>query len=1031
MPTTLLGNDTDVDGNPLTISSVQGAVNGSVALVGGNVVFTPTPGYNGPASFTYTISDGAGGSDTATVTLNVGAVNDAPTVGNALASVSEEGLSNGLMDDLGNPTDITNSTTSSGTISVTDPDSAVTVTLIEPSASLTSAGVAVVWTLTDDGHTLVGAAGTTEVIRATITDAGAYNVTLFKSIDHDTGGGENLKSFNISVSATDGEFVTQGTLTINVEDDAPNAAAASQKVVVPAQDTNIMLILDTSGSMNDDADGIAGGPTRLAVMKTSVNLMLDQYDNLGDAMVRIVTFANGASERDATWVTVARAKEIVNGLTAGNGTNYDAALLTAQAAFTDSGKIAGATNVSYFLTDGTPTSSSDWDGTGGLSNTVGIQTGEEAIWRSFLDANQINSMAYGMGTGATQANMNPVAYNGITHTNTNAIVVANPAVDLPPILRDSIVGPAAGDLVSGVLGAGSGFGADGGHLASFALNGTTYFSDGTLSGSSRGSFDSNTHVWTVSTLAGGKFVMDMDTSQYTFVPPATISTQYNESIGYALLDNDGDSASSTLTINVLPPQIITLTSDVTVIGSLNMGLAGEYFGYNDNRTGTTSDPTYSGTTAVRLHSDDGAADAGVANNIDTLADVEAIIEGRNNNTDLVNNAILSDPTKADATFSANKLEFGLQAGSNTLLFSNDLGQNGKVTSGAIGATATNGGTNNLYTFLKVTSGNVDGLVATSGLGDTTDAVIRMVGYIYIPAGGTYDLRITADDGYRVLIGGQNVAQLDFIQSTATNVYAGKAISEGLQPIEILYWDQGGHASLRVELKSSGTADSTYKIIGNDEFALFSPSNVPTLTANQDIVESATNGVWTVREGDTFTGTDASEKVVGSDGRDAINTGGGDDVIRAGAGNDTVNAGDGSDVISGGAGHDLLTGGLGSDTFVWTLADQGIKGSPARDTITDFDTASQTAGGDVLDLRDLLTGENHTTGTGNLSSYLHFEKSGSDTVVHISSSGEFSSGFTAAKDVQTITLSGVDLLGTSGTDQSVIQSLLNNNKLITD
>ncbi len=54
-PATLLGNDSDPDGNPLTITSVQGAVNGTVALVGGNVVFTPTAGYNGPASFTYTI----------------------------------------------------------------------------------------------------------------------------------------------------------------------------------------------------------------------------------------------------------------------------------------------------------------------------------------------------------------------------------------------------------------------------------------------------------------------------------------------------------------------------------------------------------------------------------------------------------------------------------------------------------------------------------------------------------------------------------------------------------------------------------------------------------------------------------------------------------------------------------------------------------------------------------------------------------------------------------------------------------------
>ena len=52
-PATLLGNDTDIDnGTTLSINSVQGAVNGSVALVGGNVVFTPAAA-NGPAGFVH------------------------------------------------------------------------------------------------------------------------------------------------------------------------------------------------------------------------------------------------------------------------------------------------------------------------------------------------------------------------------------------------------------------------------------------------------------------------------------------------------------------------------------------------------------------------------------------------------------------------------------------------------------------------------------------------------------------------------------------------------------------------------------------------------------------------------------------------------------------------------------------------------------------------------------------------------------------------------------------------------------------
>lgn len=73
----LLANDSDVDGNNLAIVSVQSAANGTVGLnAAGNVVFTPTSGYSGNASFTYTLSDGNGGIATATVALSVSAGNN-------------------------------------------------------------------------------------------------------------------------------------------------------------------------------------------------------------------------------------------------------------------------------------------------------------------------------------------------------------------------------------------------------------------------------------------------------------------------------------------------------------------------------------------------------------------------------------------------------------------------------------------------------------------------------------------------------------------------------------------------------------------------------------------------------------------------------------------------------------------------------------------------------------------------------------------------------------------------------------------
>lgn len=77
-PAQLLGNDTDPDLDTLSIDTVQGAVNGSVSMVGGNVVFTPTPGYHGPASFTYTVTDVHGATATATVAVEVARHNTSP-----------------------------------------------------------------------------------------------------------------------------------------------------------------------------------------------------------------------------------------------------------------------------------------------------------------------------------------------------------------------------------------------------------------------------------------------------------------------------------------------------------------------------------------------------------------------------------------------------------------------------------------------------------------------------------------------------------------------------------------------------------------------------------------------------------------------------------------------------------------------------------------------------------------------------------------------------------------------------------------
>ncbi|MBR9836953.1 MAG: tandem-95 repeat protein [Rhodobacteraceae bacterium] len=65
-------NDTDVDGDPLTVTDVSDPANGTVAINGdGTVTYTPDAGFTGDDTITYTVDDGNGGTDQGTIVVTV------------------------------------------------------------------------------------------------------------------------------------------------------------------------------------------------------------------------------------------------------------------------------------------------------------------------------------------------------------------------------------------------------------------------------------------------------------------------------------------------------------------------------------------------------------------------------------------------------------------------------------------------------------------------------------------------------------------------------------------------------------------------------------------------------------------------------------------------------------------------------------------------------------------------------------------------------------------------------------------------
>ncbi|MDH3636256.1 MAG: retention module-containing protein, partial [Gammaproteobacteria bacterium] len=117
---TLLANDSDPEGDPISITAINGTalVGGvqSIAVTNGtvnidasdNITFTPAANYNGPVSFDYTLSDGSL-TNTATVSGTISAVNDT-------ANISVTPVDTAVTEDDGA------NQTASGTIAISDVD---------------------------------------------------------------------------------------------------------------------------------------------------------------------------------------------------------------------------------------------------------------------------------------------------------------------------------------------------------------------------------------------------------------------------------------------------------------------------------------------------------------------------------------------------------------------------------------------------------------------------------------------------------------------------------------------------------------------------------------------------------------------------------------------------------------------------------------------------------------------------------------------------------------------------------------------
>ncbi len=106
LPGVLL-NDSDADGDLLSVLKVAGPAHGTLTLnADGTFVYTPAANFNGTDRFTYVANDGAVNSSIATVTINVGAVNDAPVATADSYTTTEDSTLTSTISILSNDSDV-------------------------------------------------------------------------------------------------------------------------------------------------------------------------------------------------------------------------------------------------------------------------------------------------------------------------------------------------------------------------------------------------------------------------------------------------------------------------------------------------------------------------------------------------------------------------------------------------------------------------------------------------------------------------------------------------------------------------------------------------------------------------------------------------------------------------------------------------------------------------------------------------------------------------------------------------------------
>lgn len=299
---TPLSNDIDEDGDALTLSIVS-VSSGTATLDNNTVSYTPAANFNGTASIVYSVSDPANNSDTATITITVNPVNDAPVANNDTVTVQEDATIS--VSPVENDVDIDGDSLTVEIVSVSSGTAIVEGNIINYTPVANFNGTAIItYSITDPSGS--SASATITVTVTAVNDAPVANndtvstpedtsVTISPLLNDVDADGDELTLSVLSVSA--GTAVVDGSIiTYTPVANDTNTATIVYQITDPSSSFDTATITVNIGANNDTPIAVNDTATTVEDTPVQISPLLNDSDPDGDVLrVEVVSVSSGTT----------------------------------------------------------------------------------------------------------------------------------------------------------------------------------------------------------------------------------------------------------------------------------------------------------------------------------------------------------------------------------------------------------------------------------------------------------------------------------------------------------------------------------------------------------------------------------------------------------------------------------------------------------------------------------------------------------------------------------------------------------------